>query len=234
MRLATAGNDIKLWDSSDYSLQDAFNPHASDVACVDWSRDGSSLASSSKSGEKLFCTRIDGATPTYREVPVAEGQTCVAYNSLSRYLLSGGRSGVVHIYDLKTSELKKRYEGHKSEVTCLQFNHNDLYVAAGASSGAIILFNVVTGVASAPLTSPNTQAVRRLQYSHIKRSLLACVSDDGATSLWDVNARQQLHRFAGSHHAPVTDLCFSSVNDRLLISSGLDSRVLLYDVIDKK
>ena len=77
------------------------------------------------------------------------------------------------------------------------------------------------------------QAVRQLKYSLFKKSLLASVSDDGAVNLWDTNAKRLIHSFDGQHKAPATALAFSPLNDMLLMSVGLDKRLVCYDVRNK-
>lgn len=39
-----------------------------------------------------------------------EGNTCVAFNSSSRYLLTGGKSKNLNIWDMKTKSIKKTYK----------------------------------------------------------------------------------------------------------------------------
>ena len=39
-----------------------------------------------------------------------EGNTCVSFNSSSRYLLTGGKSKTLSIWDMKTRSIKKTYK----------------------------------------------------------------------------------------------------------------------------
>lgn len=78
------------------------------------------------------------------------------------------------------------------------------------------------------------QAVRDIQFSHFKKSLLGAVSDDSALNLWDSNTRKLFTSFATDHKAPATGLSFSPMNDMLLCSVGLDKRIVFYDVQGKK
>lgn len=41
LRLASAGDDIKLWDCTGYTLVKKFNPHSNNVASLAWSHDNS-------------------------------------------------------------------------------------------------------------------------------------------------------------------------------------------------
>ncbi|KAK2145367.1 hypothetical protein LSH36_683g03118 [Paralvinella palmiformis] len=167
-------------------------------------------------------------------VSLTEEKTCVALNSGSRYMMGGGTDGLIHIWDLNTRKLKMTYKDHKSKVTSVQFNWNDSVIASGSESGKIILFSVITGIGYSPLFVPKAQAVRQVQYSHKKKSLLGSVSDDGAVNLWDTSSKKLLHSFVGSHKAPAMGLAFSPFNEMLLMSVGLDKRIICYDVVQKQ
>lgn len=234
LKLASAGDDIKLWDCNGYTLVKQFNPHSNNVSSISWSHDNASLASASVGGDKIVISYTSAGDHT---VTLSEGEckgrTCLAFNSLSRYLMGGGPDGFIYVWDLKTQKIKKDYKGLKGPVTTLQFNWNDTVIASGSESGEIMVYNVITGLGYTPLTSPKAQAVRQIQYSHFKKSLLASVSDDGSTYLWDTNTKRIVHCFDGFHKAPATGLAFSPLNEMLLISVGLDKSIICYDVLCK-
>ena len=75
--------------------------------------------------------------------------------------------------------------------------------------------------------------MRKLRYSHFKKSLIASCYDSGVVCLWDANKRQLMNSFS-SHMAPVMDLAFSPLNEMLLMSVGLDKRIVCYDVQGKR
>jgi protein NEDD1 len=60
------------------------------------------------------------------------------------------------------------------------------------------------------------------------------VSEDGAVNLWDINTRRLLHGYNTAHIASATGLKFSPLNDILLLSVGLDKRIICFDVQSKK
>ncbi|XP_064633227.1 protein NEDD1-like isoform X2 [Lineus longissimus] len=230
-KLVTAGEDIRIWDINGYSLVKQYNPHGGSVNSVAWSQDNNFIASASSAGDKLVITGVKNNNTV--EIAQGEDRTCVSFNSNSRYLLSGGKAGTIAVWDLKTHKLKKTYKDHKGPITSLTFNWNDTYIASGSELGDIIMYNVVTAQASAPMTTPKMQAIRQLQYSNFKKSLLGAVSDDGAVSLWDTNTRRLLHSFTDMHCSSATGLAFSPLNEILLMSVGLDKRIVCYDVVGK-
>ena len=78
------------------------------------------------------------------------------------------------------------------------------------------------------------QAVRQLEYSAFKKSMFGTASDDGAVTLWDANTRRALHSFKDAHNGPATGLAFSPINEMLMMSVGLDKRVVCYDIQKKQ
>ncbi|XP_077988470.1 protein NEDD1-like [Glandiceps talaboti] len=234
LKLLSAGDDIKIWDVGTMNIVKQFNPHSHGLSCVRWSNNNHTIASTSTAGDKIALTSIK-RLPNIVTESIAEGekQTCLSFISNSRYLISGGKDKIVNVWDMKSKKLKKTFKEHTDAVTCVTVNYNDTHIASGSYSGDIILSNVVSGQSFSPLRAPKVQAIRGLQYSHFKKSLLGSVSDDGALNLWDASTRKLLKSFTDTHRSPATALCFSPVNDMLLASVGLDKRIVCYDAQGK-
>ncbi|PVD24953.1 hypothetical protein C0Q70_15449 [Pomacea canaliculata] len=234
LHLASAGDDVKLWDCSQgVVLLHQFNPHNHNVASVSWNFDGSFLASCSINDDAVVLTYTKNNALTSVDLQCGTGVQCVDFNSNSRYILCGGTDGV-SVWDLKTKSLKKSFKEAKGPITAARYNWNDSYIAAGSETGEIILHNTITGQSSSPLLAATAQAIRQLEYSGFKKSMFGCTSDDGVVTLWDANARRQLHVFQEAHVGPATGLAFSPINEMLMISVGLDKRMVCYDIQKKK
>ncbi|XP_060074999.1 protein NEDD1-like [Ylistrum balloti] len=234
MKLASAGDDIKLWDvDSSFSLVQQFNPHDHNVSKVCWSHDNSYLSSVSNSSDKLSLTAVKNSSVSILDLKFVTGRGFLDFNSTSRYIVSG-IDQAISVWDLKVRSLRKTYKGHTGTVTCAKFNWNDTYIASGSDTGEIIVYNAVSGQGCSPMVAPKAQAVKEIQYSHFKKSLLGSASDDGAVNLWDTNTRRLIHSFSDAHRAPATGINFSPINAIFLISVGLDKRIICYDLEGKK
>ena len=77
------------------------------------------------------------------------------------------------------------------------------------------------------------QPIHALRLSPLRRSLLGSVSDSGSVVLWDSNTQKELHAFDGAHKAPGSGLAFSPSSELLVVSVGLDKKVLCYDTASK-
>lgn len=234
VKLSSAGDDIKIWDCSSYSLVKQFNPHERNISGICWNHENTLISSVSQSSDKISLTAVNNNAVIVKELECGLGKHCVDFNSTSRYVLCGGEDQTVAVWDLKTGKAKKVYKDHKGPVTCAKFNWNDTHIASGSTTGEIILYNVLTGQGCSPLIAPKVQGVKEIQFSRHKKALLGSVSDDGAVNLWDTNTRRLLHSFTDSHRSPATGLNFSPINDMLLMSVGLDKRIVCYDVQGKK
>ena len=78
------------------------------------------------------------------------------------------------------------------------------------------------------------QAIKQLKYSKVKSNLIATADDGGCVKIWDSTARKSLYSFGTVHTSPTSGVAFSPINKMLLLSCGLDKRIVLYDVISRK
>ncbi|XP_031796273.1 protein NEDD1 isoform X2 [Sarcophilus harrisii] len=235
IRFASSGDDIKIWESSSMTVVEQFNPHSSSlgISSLCWSSNNNFLVTASASGDKIVISSCKCKPVPLLELAEGQKQTCINLNSTSMYLVSGGLDNTVNIWDLKSKRLHRSLKDHKDEVTCVTFNWNDCYIASGSISGEIILHSITTNLSSTPFGHGNGQSIRQLKYSLFKKSLLGSVSDNGVVTLWDVNSQSPYHNFECSHKAPASGISFSPVNDMLLVTIGLDKRIILYDTASK-
>ncbi|NXO61347.1 NEDD1 protein, partial [Phainopepla nitens] len=236
IRFASSGDDIKIWDSSSFTVVEQFNPHmpSHPVSSLCWASNNRYLASASAAGDKIVVSSCKSKPVPLFEIAEGAKQTCVSLNSSSSYLVSGGLDNTVNIWDLKSRKNYRSLNEHKDEVTCVAYNWNDGYVVSGSLSGEIILHSVTTNLTSSPFGYGSRQPIRHLKYSSFKKALLGTVSDSGNVTLWDVNSQNPYHNFENTHKAPASEICFSPVNKLLVVTVGLDKRIILYDTSSKK
>ncbi|KAM3870053.1 protein NEDD1 [Diretmus argenteus] len=234
-RLVSSGDCVKIWDAVSMAQLEQFNPHSIShpITQACWSSNNQYLVSASSAGDKLVLSSLK-TTPT-PVVELAEGkkQTRVSLSLSSQYLVSGGLDHCVHIWDLKTKRLHRSLKDHKEEVTCVSFNANDSCIASGSTSGDLVLHSLTTNLSSKAFGHGSNQPIHDLRLSMLKRSLLGSVSDSGTVVLWDSNTQKELHVFDGAHKAPGSGLAFSPVSELLLVSVGLDKKILCYDTASR-
>ncbi|XP_020384860.1 protein NEDD1 isoform X1 [Rhincodon typus] len=235
IKLASCGDDIKIWDSLSMTVVEQFNPHKKpcEVTSVCWTVDNQCLVSSSSSGDKIVLSSCRSTPVPIKDLAEGKKQTCLSLNSNSKCIVSGGLDNTVNIWDIKSKRPHRTLKDHREEVSSVCFNWNDYYIASGSRSGDIIVHSVTTNISSAPFGHGKSQPVQNLKYSIFKKALLGSVHDSGAVTLWDVNTQQPYHTFENAHKAPASGLCFSPVNDLLFATVGLDKKINCYDTSSK-
>ncbi|XP_017295353.1 protein NEDD1 isoform X2 [Kryptolebias marmoratus] len=234
-RLVSTGDCVKIWDAVTMAPLEQFNPHSIShpVAQACWSSNNQYLVSASSSGDKLVVSSLKSSPVLVVELADGKKQTRVCLSSSSQFLVSGGLDHCVHIWDLKTKRLHRSLKDHKEEVTCVSFNANDSCVASGSTSGDLVLHSLTTNLSSRAFGHGSNQPIHDLRLSSVKRSLLGSVSDSGTVVLWDSNTQRELHVFDGAHKAPGSGLAFSPTSDLLVVSVGLDKKIVCYDTASK-
>ncbi|XP_072242734.1 protein NEDD1 isoform X2 [Leuresthes tenuis] len=234
-RLVSTGDCVKIWDAASMAPLEQFNPHSSShpVAQACWSSNNQYLVSSSSSGDKLVVSSLKSTPVPVVELADGKKQTRVCLSSSSQFLVSGGLDHCVHIWDLKTKRLHRSLKDHKEEVTCVSFNTNDSCIASGSTSGDLVLHSLTTNLSSRAFGHGSNQPIHDLRLSMVKRSLMGSVSDSGTVVLWDSNTQKELHVFDGAHKAPGSGISFSPTSDLLVVSVGLDKKIVCYDTASK-
>ncbi|TNN00659.1 hypothetical protein fugu_011905 [Takifugu bimaculatus] len=234
-RLVSTGDNVKMWDAFSMAPLEQFNPHSIShpVAQACWSSNNQYLVSASSSGDKLVVSSLKSTPVPVVEMAEGKRQTRVCLSSSSQFLVSGGLDHCVHIWDLKTKRLHRSLKDHKEEVTCVSFNANDSSVASGSTSGDLVLHSLTTNVSSKPFGHGSNQPIHDLRLSPLKRSLLGSISDSGSMVLWDANTQKEIHVFDSAHKAPGCGLVFSPASELLVVSVGLDKKIICYDTVSK-
>ncbi|XP_047453491.1 protein NEDD1 isoform X2 [Mugil cephalus] len=234
-RLVSTGDSVKIWDAVSMAPLEQFNPHSVShpVAQACWSSNNQYLVSASSSGDKLVVSSLKSSPAPVVELGDGKKQTRVCLSSSSQFVVSGGLDHCVHIWDLKTKRLHRSLRDHKEEVTCVSFNANDSYIASGSTSGDLVLHSLTTNLSSKAFGHGSNQPVHDLRLSAVKRSLLGSVSDSGTVVLWDSNTQKELQVFDSAHKAPSSGLAFSPTSDLLVVSVGLDKKIICYDTASK-
>ena len=148
--------------------------------------------------------------------------------------MAGGCSdGIIRLWDMRRKELSQSLRTHSGPVTSVVWSSKDTFLCSGSTSGEIVLHSQTSGVEVARLRK-DSQGIKVIQYSALQDHILAACNEAGSILVWDTTRRAVDAFFPNAHNSPSTGLAFSPVNNLLLCSSGLDQRLLFYDIREKK
>ncbi|CAG8491492.1 13010_t:CDS:10 [Funneliformis caledonium] len=261
--LVSASKDVKIWDlksipgdknSNEIETSkniipeqllgvevSSFAPHdaSTGVGVVRWNHDNQLLAVVGNEGTLT----IHDSQGTFIETIPSNNHgsddytkiSSLRFSDKSQYVLFGGSDKIVNIWDRKGSSFLEPLEGHSSAVTCIDLNLDESIVASSALNGNIIIHNRQKSNSRNNLTVLTKQPINVLQYSYVKRGLLAAGGEDGSLRLWDTSgSTTAIQTYEKAHHSEIKGIAFSPSNSHLLLSAGMDRRIVMYDVGKKE
>ena len=108
--------------------------------------------------------------------------TALAMTADSRYVLSGGQDGVVHLWDVETGILLKTMTGHATSVVMIHITNDGQHVITGSSDGTVRAWLLRGGVLLQNLSS--TENVHAMVVTPDGRQVITG-SMDGIVEIWD-------------------------------------------------
>ena len=155
----------------------------------------------------------------------------IQFLSKSRLLLVASRQGRLSCYDMRQRQWSVCCQLGGS--TAMATTPEESLVALASEQGRCL--SVFSWTKDRTLDVTQTEvarfesAITRLAFSQFRKSLLSVSCEDGTVHLVHTGERRVLHSFQ-THQQAVTGLCFSPFNRYLMVTVGLDQRLVLYDV----
>ncbi len=193
-QVASASKDgtVKLWDANSGQVRRTLGKEADGgqamgpgawgdrgVKCVDFSPDGTRLASGEVDGTVRLWDAQSGDLLQARQGHTANVES-VAFSPDGRLLASGSWDHTVKLWDAETCRVLRILEGHSDQVFSVAFSPDGRLLASGGSDKTVRLWNVETG-----------ELLRTLEGHHYSVEAVA-FSPEGqrlASAGWDATVR---------------------------------------------
>ncbi|XP_066142789.1 protein NEDD1-like [Euwallacea fornicatus] len=232
MYIASSSSVVKFHEFPSNRLAHTYQPNSKiEGSCrsLSWTKDGGWLAIVPYSG----CAEIvslKGQCKVFHTLYDISEPSCACFQNLTkRNVAVGTKHGQVLLYDVKSRSIKARYPRVRSAITHVGFTAKDTHCYAGCASGEVFLFNQLAKNLSCTLKVPKSLSLTALKAHVQKRNFLTAGSDEGIVCVWDVNVNKVKFQ-TDAHNAPVSSTIFSPVNASLVVSSGLDRVVRVFDI----
>jgi len=185
----TGGDDGKdrVWDIG-HSAIARIREQGAGVYSIAVSPDGAYLVSGSKRtlGRDptgiLWLRELDTGTLLNTLHGHKGNVTRLVFTPESRFMISGGQDGDVHIWDVDSGMLLNTLSGHSSAILLLWVSHDGRYLVTGANDGTIRVWQMHGGVLLGTLD--HTENVHSLAMSSDGRQLVAGTLE-GEIYVWD-------------------------------------------------
>ncbi|CAE6075581.1 unnamed protein product [Arabidopsis arenosa] len=102
----------------------------------------SQLRKESTSSGSIFYWSWNKPQAEVRSFPVEPIKALVANNE-GTYLVGGGNSGDIYLWEVATGKLLKKWHGHYRSVTCLVFSGDDSLLISGSQDGSVRVWSLI-------------------------------------------------------------------------------------------
>jgi WD40 repeat protein len=218
---------IKLWDPASGQLIRGWHGGAGTTAALEFSPDGSILASA-------HLTKEDNVrlwdVATGRLLATLKGHTArartVAFHPDGKLLASGGSDKTVRLWDVEHQKSLGSWTGHEESIQRLAFSPDGTQLASAATDGTVRLWDVAQGQTRYKLSGPeNFTAV---EFSPDGR-MLAGSGESGSITLWDAADGTQIALLRDEVRVLRT-LAFTP-DSQILAAAGETGPIRLWDVL---
>jgi len=205
-----------------------FRGHVGTVHAVDWSQDGSRLASAGEDHTLRVWSGVGG-----KPLGVLRGHsarvTSVAWSPDSRHLASASDDGTVRIWDWEKSEVIATLTGHRGPVNAVAWRADGRQLASAGKDSKVKVWDVATGEESLSLCcGQRTGPLSSVSWSPDGQRLAA--GQGGTTTLWDVTTGGHRHVPDRSGLGPVWSVAWRP-DGQLLAVANKQLRVQLWNPV---
>ena len=199
--------------------------HTDEVTDVDFSPDGTKLASASldhtakiwdvASGNELFT--LSGHTDQVWQIEFSPDGT---------HLATASQDGTARIWDVATGQALMTLSGHTGRLMDIRYSPDGKWLATLADDKKVIVWDAGTGRELLTLTDASLGVV---SFSP-DGSKIALGYDDGTIKVWDILTKQAILTLSGGHTGPVYLVSFSPDEKKLVSNDYDNSSIAVWDL----
>lgn len=226
-------NTIRSWNLEDFENENTFLGHDADIINLKYAFDGKIIASLDKKGvinlfdsQSRFIIRsfISMAGTEYRAMDVGPDGMILAAGLSSR---SGDEA--VHIYNVLSGELVKKFYWRGAVIKALSFDKKGEYLAASTQNGELLIWDLNSGKIYKKIeTYPNI--INAIDF-HPSNTLIAYGGNNGRVYIRNLDKWEGIQEYR--HEAAITSIDFSP-DAKFLASGAEDGRVKIRDLTHNK
>lgn len=167
-----------------------------------------------------------------QHIPIKDTWSASFHRDGHRNVAIGTRNGNVMIWDTKNKSVTKTFPtpAQQCSVNYISYNAKNTSLAATMQNGDTIIYGLVSNIPVMTVKLAHSRSISSMKFHHESRSLLGLATDDGHVVLRDITTNKDKVFFENIHASPVSDIAFSLVNRDVMLSSGFDKIMHVYDV----
>lgn len=232
--LAFEGPDrtLEIWDV-DSRTKKEIRGHTSGIWMLRFSLDGSLLVSGDESGKILLTDLRDFSAFT---IPAHSSRIVLALNPEASLLASGGRDGIIKLWEVATQKLVSTLRSNTGWIEDLAFSPDGSLLVSAGGDGVATIWEIATGrhfassrvVTEASVTEPPPAPVQLATNEDRTLVAVGAAASDPVIRVWDAATGEQLGFPLQGHAGTIPNVLWGPRNGQL-ISGSLDGTIRIWN-----
>lgn len=174
----------------------------------------------------------DHDVKTLQHIPIKDSWSASFHREGHRNVAIGTKNGNVMIWDTKNKSITKTFPSPSQQcnVNFVSYNAKNTSLAAAMNNGDTVIYGLVSNIPVLTVKLSYSRSVSAMKFHHECRSWLGLATDEGHVILRDITTNKDKALFENVHASPVSDITYSLINRDVMLSSGYDKMVHVYDV----
>ncbi|XP_059057582.1 uncharacterized protein LOC131851158 [Achroia grisella] len=232
MYFTSASSRLFLYDINSWDLKKSYGCYNGVLRDVSWSDDGKYILQVNSKGLIEILSSAEHDVRSLQHIPLKDTWSASFHRDGHRNIAIGTRNGNVMIWDTKNKTITKSFPtpSQQSSVNYISYNSKNSSLAASMQNGETVIYGLVSNIPVLTVKLSCSRSISAMKFHHESRSLLGLATDEGHVVLRDITTNKDKVFFENVHASPVSDFTFSLVNKDVLLSSGYDKILHVYDI----
>ncbi|XP_072943039.1 protein NEDD1 [Epargyreus clarus] len=232
MYLSSVSSRLLLYDTNSWELKKSYGCYDGIMRDISWSDDSKYLLQVNAKGLIEILSPADHDIRSLQHIPLKDTWSASFHREGHRNIAIGTKSGNVMIWDTKNKTITKTFPSpsQQSSVNFISYNAKNTSLASTLQNGDTVIYGLVSNIPVLTIKLPCSKSISAMKFHHESRSLIGLATDEGHIVLRDITTNKDKVFFENIHASPVSDFAFSLINKDVLLSSGYDRIMHVYDI----
>ncbi|CAB3257939.1 unnamed protein product [Arctia plantaginis] len=232
MYFTSISSRLLLYDVNSWDLKKSYCCYEGILRDLTWSDDSKYMLQVNSKGVVEILSPTDNDIRTLQHIPLKDTWSASFHRDGHRNIAIGTRSGNVVIWDTKSKNIIKTFPtpSQQSSVNFVSYNAKNTSLAASMLNGDVIIYGLVSNIPVLTVKLPSSRSISAMKFHHESRSLLGLATDEGHVIMRDITTNKDKAYFQNVHGSPVSDIAYSLINRDVMLSTGYDKVMHVYDV----
>ncbi|XP_075981366.1 WD repeat-containing protein Grip71 [Anticarsia gemmatalis] len=232
MYFSSISSRLLLYDINSWDLKKTYWCYEGILRDISWSDDSKYILQVNSKGVVEILSPADHDIRTLQHIPLKDTWSASFHREGHRNVAIGTKSGNVMIWDTKNKNVTKTFPtpSQQSCVNFVSYNAKNTSLAATMQNGDTVIYGLVSNIPVLTVKLACSKSISAMKFHHESRSLLGLATDEGHVVIRDITTNKDRAYYENVHASPVSDISYSLINRDVMLSTGYDKIMHVYDV----